>query len=472
MSLVTSRGYNLQSGGLGQMDLGAMMDKRNARQQRDIQQGLAGEQREWLSGGGLAGDNALEESARFGLDFQKKIANSLGMMDKRSGQIDAQGMDKISRFAQYQSQKSTGGDPDNLVTQNQEIIDFARTLTNPAQVESVLDMIDDSPEERKEMFETMAMVNLPPKDFGKFLMDQRKAEAAASAPISAADKRKFEIQDRQLAQTDRGLDIEQSLAQSKIAKGSAGGQPQLPPSFTKNLSPELAQKLNDVWSATGGGDKGMKAVEKALETGSEQERRAMSPTTLKNRFPQADEQEMRQLQAVVDSSKNTENGFKSAAKLRGKQRQKKDFGAFKQKAVGLLQRIIDNPETDDITGSREGQETAEGWSYWTDNEANAVADIQEAKDILTGDNLKLMSGVLSESDIRLLANLAGGALNRLRSDDVFIKDVEELRDKLMATNANIEMGEPAGKQAAQSGLTPEKKARLEQLKAMRAAGKI
>ena len=41
-----------------------------------------------------------------------------------------------------------------------------------------------------------------------------------------------------------------------------------------------------------------------------------------------------------------------------------------------------------------------------------------------------MTGVLSESDIKILKNLSGGALNRQRTEGRFRKDVKELRDKL------------------------------------------
>jgi len=43
-----------------------------------------------------------------------------------------------------------------------------------------------------------------------------------------------------------------------------------------------------------------------------------------------------------------------------------------------------------------------------------------------------MSGVLSESDIRILQNLASGALNRKRGEKRFRKDAQGLLDKLSA----------------------------------------
>ncbi len=207
MPLITSRGYNLQSNPMasamqGYQQMGGLMDQRNDRQQRDIQQGLAGQQREFLAGGGLMGENAVLEAGQFGPEFQKSVIEMLNLADKRTGQVDAQGMDKMTRFAQYQSQKSKAGsgDPDFLVSQNQEIIDFARTLKNPAQIDSVLKMLDESPEDRVDMFGTISAINLPPKEFARRIENQQKAEAAASAGPKAVRPTAAAEDDRQFSQ--------------------------------------------------------------------------------------------------------------------------------------------------------------------------------------------------------------------------------------------------------------------------------
>ena len=155
---------------------------------------------------------------------------------------------------------------------------------------------------------------------------------------------------------------------------------------------------------------------------------------MKTSFPQASEAETVQLQSAMDAAKTTEAGLKAAGKVREEQKRLKKASGFQTRAVDLLNNILNNPELNDVVGSIEGSDESVlpfgGTKVRSDGEADEIADIEEAGNILTADNLSLMSGVLSETDIKILKNLAGGALNRLRSEDRFIKDVTALRDKL------------------------------------------
>jgi hypothetical protein len=200
--------------------------------------------------------------------------------------------------------------------------------------------------------------------------------------------------------------------------------------LVSKASPELQEQAKSAYSLSGGGDKGVKAAQEVLESGVESERRANAPELLKANFPQADEAELLELQAVVDSSKTTESGFKEAGKLRDKQRQVKKGKVFQKRAVDLLDRILANTETGDVTGSLEGGESMFANLLLSDGESQAIADIGEAGDILTADNLDIMTGVLSETDINIIKNLAGGALNRKRGDKAFRDDITELRERL------------------------------------------
>ena len=66
--------------------------------------------------------------------------------------------------------------------------------------------------------------------------------------------------------------------------------------------------------------------------------------------------------------------------------------------------------------------------------------------------MSLMTGVLSESDIKLLKNLSSGALNRKRGEKRFRKDTQELLDRLSSTKAS-----PVGGDTAQApSSSPEK----------------
>ncbi len=222
---------------------------------------------------------------------------------------------------------------------------------------------------------------------------------------------------------------------AEAATESAGvAAQQIPQELIQNLDPVVAEQVSAAFTASGGGDKGVKAAVKMIESAGESQRRAAGPEILKARFPQASADEMSQLQATLDSAKTSESGMKAAVKLRETQRQVKKGAAFKQTAVDLLDRILANPELDDVIGSREGRDLGLPIPFvdevHSDGEMTAIADIEEASNILTADNLDIMTGVLSETDIKIISNLASGGLNRVRGEVEFKRRVQELRDKI------------------------------------------
>ena len=144
-------------------------------------------------------------------------------------------------------------------------------------------------------------------------------------------------------------------------------------------------------------------------------------------FPNANPEERAALEAAVDGAKTVESGMKMATKIRDNQRRTVKATGFRDKASSLMLKILSSPDIGDVTGSLEG---AYDSRWFSDDEATLIADIEEAGDILTADNLDLMTGVLSESDIKLLRNLASGGLNRRRSEERFKADVTQLYEKL------------------------------------------
>ena len=66
----------------------------------------------------------------------------------------------------------------------------------------------------------------------------------------------------------------------------------------------------------------------------------------------------------------------------------------------------------------------------SDLEAEAIADIKELESLLTAENLSLMTGVLSETDIKIIRQLGAGALIRTRREERFVTDATALRDRL------------------------------------------
>lgn len=207
----------------------------------------------------------------------------------------------------------------------------------------------------------------------------------------------------------------------------------IPLELLVGLDDEIASKGAAAFQAAGGGSDGLKAFQKIVDAGTEQQKRLASPAILKSSFPRASKAETVQLQAAMDSAKTTESGLKAATKVRSEQRRTKKAQAFQTRAVELLDNILASGQgilggdLGDVLGSIEG---AIDVRFFSDDEAEIIADIEEATNILTADNMDLMTGVLSESDIKILKSLSGGALNRKRTKERFVKDVTTIRDKL------------------------------------------
>jgi len=192
--------------------------------------------------------------------------------------------------------------------------------------------------------------------------------------------------------------------------------------------PESVQKKGvAAFQAAGGGKDGVKALQAAVEVAKGEVSLEEIPQTLAQSFPNASEAEMKQLEAAAMSGKTAEAGLKAAASVREEQRRLKKAQGFQSRAVELLDRILSSDQIGDVTGSLEG---SYDMRLFSDAEAGLIADIEEAQNILTADNLDLMTGVLSESDIKIIKSLAGGGLNRKRGEKRFIGDATKLRDKL------------------------------------------
>jgi len=211
--------------------------------------------------------------------------------------------------------------------------------------------------------------------------------------------------------------------------------PVIPAVLLTGLDNDVAAKGAAAFEAAGGGKDGLTAFNKVVDSAGESQRREASPQILKTSFPNASPAELEQLQSSMDAAKTTEAGLEAAAEVREKQRQTKKAQVFQVRALNLMNSILDNPELGDVVGGIEGRRggTLDSGilpTFLSDGESNAIADIEEAQNILTADNLDIMTGVLSETDIGIIKSLAGGALNRTRGEDRFITDLTKLRDKI------------------------------------------
>ena len=108
MSILTSRGYDLQGGsgiddiasgfqtGIGMQDL--YRKNQIAKQEFGLRQNQLGAQKQFMEGG-IGQDNALNNAFAAGSKFQTEVAKGLGLIDQRTGQIDKKRMAAAGQFA-------------------------------------------------------------------------------------------------------------------------------------------------------------------------------------------------------------------------------------------------------------------------------------------------------------------------------------------------------------------------------------
>lgn len=247
-----------------------------------------------------------------------------------------------------------------------------------------------------------------------------------------------------------------------VAGGGVGTAVTLPSAITKDLDENVRNTMQAAFQAAGGGKDGMQAAQSARVVAEEDRMRGEVSQTLSTRYPNATPQDMMQIQSVIDSSPTVEAGLKAADKVRGDQRSAAKATVMSDRALVLTERILNNAELDDVIGSYEGQEDI--MVPRSDVESEAIADIEEVTNILTLPNMAVMSGVLSESDLRLLKTISGGAFNRKRSEASFRSDVENVH-RILKTAKIIGSLPPKDREAAKWA-TDKKNMRTLQAKAI------
>tara|TARA_R110002072_G_scaffold295673_2_gene466774 strand:+ start:10833 stop:12275 length:1443 start_codon:yes stop_codon:yes gene_type:complete len=253
----------------------------------------------------------------------------------------------------------------------------------------------------------------------------------------------FDLQDSLPADDPRRAQVDAAIQK---ATGADAGSAIIPEALTVGLSEQVAAKGAAAFGAAGGGKDGIEAFVKVVDKATEQEQRVLMPKLLRDSFPSASPAEYREIEAAASAGKTVEAGLNSARNVRVEQRRLKKAKGFQDRAVQLLDKILASNQVGDVTGSLEG---GIDFKFFSDAEAELIADIDEAQNILTADNMDLMTGVLSESDIKLLKNLSSGGLNRKRSQKRFRQDVQQMRNRL-ASQAVLTTDE----RAAASGQQP------------------
>jgi hypothetical protein len=246
--------------------------------------------------------------------------------------------------------------------------------------------------------------------------------------------------------TKSGLALDPSapsaLDQAKTSKFNAeaaalGGKgAAIPPSLIKGLPDDMAARVSDAFTASGGGDKGMKAANEERVLVHEDMRRGKAHESLSIIYPNVTPEEMTQLQAAIDTAPSVEKGLATAETVRTNQRSAQKAAVMSDRSLILVNNILANSELKDVVGSSEGKfggtDQPTGalpliGGFISDKEAEAIADIEEITNILTVPAMKIMTGILSESDLRLLKTISGGAFNRTRGIERFKLDVGQIQ---------------------------------------------
>ena len=221
----------------------------------------------------------------------------------------------------------------------------------------------------------------------------------------------------------------------------------LPPELTEGMSPEQQKIAKQVYRVAGGGGAGLEAVNKAIGSNIKATKLKDLPKTLDIRFPNATKAERAQIDAEVSSATSASEGLEIATALRENQRNNDKAQVFQKRAIKLLTRVLGSDELNDVLGSVEG---AIDFRI-QDNEASLISDINEISNILTSDNLDLLTGVLTDKDMDVLRDLSAGALVRTRSSDLFKADatalLNSLQSKLVETvNDGVGLNLPPGQE--------------------------
>jgi len=228
-------------------------------------------------------------------------------------------------------------------------------------------------------------------------------------------------------------DYIESPAAKKFIERKGGGADMFPSSMTSSLTDEGNKvRVEEVYNAAGGGKDGVAAATKERDMLEVREKRVKSLSGIGERlqtmYPDASPGELNQLSESVKLAKDVPSGIKASRAVREKQKADKKGLQFKDKAIHLLKKIKSSDQIGDVTGSIEGSYDLRA----SQSETDLISDIKEASNILLADNLKMMSGVLSESDIKILRDVAAGGLDRKRSKKEFISNVDRILKALQS----------------------------------------
>ena len=270
----------------------------------------------------------------------------------------------------------------------------------------------------------MNPLNAPPS--AKEQAETRKLDAETASLTSPVVKRNTTTVGDRIIDSDTG----------DVIYDGGGTGIQIPKSIINDLPNEMAARVADVFVAAGGGKDGIKAANEERVIVQEDMRRGSAYESLSVAYPGASTDEMTQLRTAIDTAPTVEKGMAIAETVRTNQRAAQKASVMTDRSLYLANNILDNVELSDVIGSSEGkyggtdQDSGPMWGvggFISDFEAEAIADIEEITNILTVPAMEIMTGILSESDLKLLKTISGGAFNRTRGIDRFKKDVGQVQ---------------------------------------------
>jgi len=424
------------NGGLNMLNqaFGQRMDRKRAEEAQKAQQAQIAQIMGGGQGGGMPGatpgfnGNATPEQILRIAQIDPKMAEMMQGMLERNDKVEMEQAkaetDRGVREATLISNAKTPAERMNVVN---NLAAAAAAENRP--VDRYVELANMSPDQQELELQRMQVMG---QDIKTLLEPPKPPE---TREVKKGDRIITEQFNPQTGQFEQIADAERFNPNSgtvvNVGTGGESAPVVTPPVLLQGLPPEVGAKLDAVYVAAGGGKDGIDAMNKMTDKLSEQDRRASSANILADSFPNATPEEMTQLKSVMDAAENTEAGLTRAREVRGSQRKAQKGKQFQGRAVSLLKKIIENPQLNDVIGSLEGSFDTR---LFSDAEAELIADIEEAGNILTADNFDLMTGVLSESDISILKNLSSGGLNRKRTEERFISDVQGMIDRLSTGN--------------------------------------
>lgn len=107
---------------------------------------------------------------------------------------------------------------------------------------------------------------------------------------------------------------------------------------------------------------------------------------------------------------------------------KKKAGKIKQSARELVDELLKDPDSVRAVVGPFDNSFMSG--TFLEGSLNARTKIKQLKSILTADNLGIMTGVLSETDLKVISDIAGGGLDVDGSDEGFIEALTQIQKSL------------------------------------------